>query len=103
MRRAVAAFRVWLHEKAGGDVGWAKGATSADLPPKLSRDQLLSRWDRHTKDCASCKQVTLSTSPDMSMCHLAKSSIVVVCSMFGKLTLPHCNIKPDLMTLWHVS
>jgi len=64
--RAVAAFRVWLHEKAGGDVGWAKGATSADLPPKLSRDQLLSRWDRHTKDCASCKQVTPSISPDMS-------------------------------------
>lgn len=54
--RAVAAFRVWLHEKAGGDVGWANGATSADLPPKLTREQLLSRWDRHTKDCASCKK-----------------------------------------------
>lgn len=38
-------------------MGWANGATSADLPPKLTREQLLSRWDRHTKDCASCKKV----------------------------------------------
>lgn len=51
------AFRQWLHERAGGDVGWAGGVTSADLPPARSRQQLLSRWDRHTQHCASCKQV----------------------------------------------
>lgn len=53
------AFRQWLNDKAGGDVGWAGGATSADLPQRRTRQQLLSRWDRHTKDCASCKQVSL--------------------------------------------
>ena len=58
--RAVVAFRIWLHEKAGGDVGWAHGAKSADLPPKRTRDQLISRWDRHTKDCNSCKTVSLA-------------------------------------------
>ncbi len=51
------AFRRWLQEKAGGDVGWAGGATSQDLPPKLSRKVVLNRWDRHGKDCASCKEV----------------------------------------------
>lgn len=51
------AFRQWLNDKAGGDVGWVGGATSRDLPPARTRQQLLSRWERHTKDCASCKQV----------------------------------------------
>ena len=33
MCRGVVAFRRWLHEKAGGDVGWAGGASSSDLGP----------------------------------------------------------------------
>jgi len=86
---------VWLHEKAGGDVGWAKGATSADLPPKLSRDQLLSRWDRHTKDCASCKQVTPSISPDMSQdqCSLLVPihCMTQVCHYEWGISLERCN------------
>jgi len=57
LRRAVLAFRRWLQEKAGGDVGWAGGATSKDLPAKLSRKEVLNRWDRHGKNCADCTQV----------------------------------------------
>lgn len=76
--RAVAAFRVWLHEKAGGDVGWAKGATSAQLPPKLSRDQLLSRWDRHTKDCASCKQAMATVDKIRTGLTVASAALLVL-------------------------
>ena len=55
--RAVLAFRRWLQEKAGGDVGWVGGATSKDLPAKLSRKEVLNRWERHGKNCADCTQV----------------------------------------------
>ena len=51
------AFRRWLQEKAGGDVGWVGGATSRDLPAKLSRKEVLNRWERHGKNCADCTQV----------------------------------------------
>ncbi|KAL3144028.1 hypothetical protein ABBQ32_003832 [Trebouxia sp. C0010 RCD-2024] len=52
----VVTFRRWLDEKAGGDVGWAGGASSSDLPPQLTTEQLRSSWERHTKDCSACKQ-----------------------------------------------
>ena len=51
------AFRRWLQEKAGGDVGWVGVATSKDLPAKLSRKEVLNRWERHGKNCADCTQV----------------------------------------------
>lgn len=63
MCRGVVAFRRWLHEKAGGDVRWAGGASSSDLGPKLSRQQLRSQWHRHTKDCSACKQVLAYAVP----------------------------------------
>ncbi|GAQ89914.1 hypothetical protein KFL_005770010 [Klebsormidium nitens] len=50
----VIAFRTWLSEKAGGDVGWGNGATSADAGPQLPRSQLLNRFNRHAKGCHVC-------------------------------------------------
>ena len=77
--RGVMAFRQWLNNKAGGDVGWAGGATSADLPPPRTCQQLLSRWDRHTKDCASCKQVS-SFNRSLLLCCAALCRAVLCCA-----------------------
>ena len=38
-------------------MGWAGGATSKSLPPKLTKAEVLNRWDRHGRDCAACKKV----------------------------------------------
>lgn len=53
----VEAFWHWLRG-AGGDVPWAGGKSSfQDLPPQLSRDQLMDHYARHTRYCPECKQV----------------------------------------------
>lgn len=46
----------WL-QAAGGDVPWAGGQSSLqDLTPRLSREDLLDHFKRHTQYCPECKR-----------------------------------------------
>ena len=54
----MSAFWRWVEGPGGGDVDWAGGVTSADLPPKLGREGLFDHYARHTQFCSICKQVS---------------------------------------------
>lgn len=49
----VQAFRRWLTEHAGGSPAWPEGVSAA-LPPRMSRTELLDRFNSHTVHCSSC-------------------------------------------------
>ncbi|KAK9803840.1 hypothetical protein WJX73_006016 [Symbiochloris irregularis] len=52
----VKCFWHWL-QQAGGDVPWPGGKSSfQDLPPRLTRAQLLDHYERHTQYCPQCQQ-----------------------------------------------
>lgn len=57
VRRMVLEFRKWLDKRGGG------GPTPGDPGPiQEDRQQLLSRWEQHTKHCPSCLKARCSRS-----------------------------------------
>jgi hypothetical protein len=53
----VTAFHRWLTERAGGHPAYEGSATMADAP-RLTRADVWNHYDRHTKHCKQCREVS---------------------------------------------
>ena len=65
----VMAFRHWLADLAG-PVRWPAGTTAQQQSQPQSRQQLLDRYNQHTKHCKNCSQVGL-------LHHLASAGVLL--------------------------
>ena len=51
------AFRRWFHGKGRGGPPYFNPDKDAFPPASIPREQLLNRWEQHTRHCPSCKKV----------------------------------------------
>ena len=70
--QAVIIFRQWW-EKAGAHIPWAQGAEPG-MSSKPSREEMLDRWNTHTKFCPTCQKVTLMAVHARQDCAVIESS-----------------------------
>ena len=64
-RRGVVAFRRWFHGKGQGGPQYFNPGKDVIPPASMPREQLLDRWEQHTKHCPSCKRVRSGTMPPL--------------------------------------
>ena len=62
MDMGIVNLRKWLDSLAG-PIPWGAPATPDVWAKEYSRDEMLSRYDQHTKHCKHCSQVCLPADP----------------------------------------
>jgi nitrite reductase/ring-hydroxylating ferredoxin subunit len=78
------AFRAWLSAFAGGGPFGRPGVdSSADLPPRLSRTQLLDRYEQHTQSCATCSRALKRVRAAKKAARAVASALALLAAFCG--------------------